>query len=366
MTIPDDLRRTPLHEEHIRLGARMVPFAGWQMPVQYAGVMEEARAVRQAVGLFDISHMGRFRVAGSDAEALLQQTTTNDVSALSPGKAQYSLIPNEQGGILDDIIVYRKAPSDFIVVVNASNRDRDLEFFKAHAPSGTSVEDVSDATGMVAVQGPAAQDALQPLTDIELASLPRFGFAEGSVAGRQATICRTGYTGEDGFEVIGAAAHIVELWRALVDAHVVPCGLGARDSLRTEAGYPLYGHEIDETTTPVEAGLMWAVKLDKGSFVGRDAILAAKQAGPSRKLMGLIMEGRALPRQGYSIEAQGEPIGVVTSGAFSATRSIALGMGYVRSDHARNGATVDVVIRGTTHACRLLPKKDLLTATITS
>ncbi len=360
MSTTGDLNRTPLYDEHVALRARMVPFAGWEMPVQYTGVIEEARAVRTHVGMFDISHMGRVRVRGATAAAGLQSVTTNDVAALAPGKAQYSLIPFEAGGIADDIIVYMLANEQYLVVVNAGNTARDIEILRNVESLSGIMNDETAETCMIAVQGPEAAALLQGSCSTDLTAVPRFGVVAARVYGIPATLCRTGYTGEDGFEIIAASGDGHTLWRALSASGAVPCGLGARDSLRTEAGYPLYGHEISETTTPVEAGLMWAVKLDKGDFVGRAAIAEAKARGPERKLMGIVMGDRAIPRQGYTVAQNGSEVGVVTSGAFSATRSIALGMAYIRSDVARAGRRVGVIVRGTPHEATLVPKKDLM------
>jgi aminomethyltransferase len=340
----------------------MVPFAGWDMPVQYAGVMEECRSVRLRVGVFDISHMGRVRVQGAGAEKLLQKHTTNDVTALVPGRAQYSLMPTPTGGIQDDVIVYCMAHDYFLVVVNASNASDDIRLLRDGGGDDCEIVNESDRTCMIAVQGPAAVETLQTMAEHDLSTVARFAVADARVCGIPATLCRTGYTGEDGFEIIADASQAPVLWRSLLEAGAAPCGLGSRDSLRTEAGYPLYGHEIDKDTSPVEAGLMWAVKLDKGAFVGRESIQAVKQSGPSRRLMGIIMEGRAIPRQGYAVVADGVEVGAVTSGAFSALREIALGMAYVRSDVAKPGTAVSVCIRGAEHRARLLAKKDLLTA----
>lgn len=338
----------------------MVPFAGWDMPVQYGGVLGEARAVREGVGVFDISHMGRIRVSGAGALKHLQRLTTNDLSATTDDGAQYSLIPSESGGILDDIIVYRVNLDQYLVVVNASNCERDWQILNERRPSGVAIADETASTAMVAVQGPQALALLTPLADQELDQVGRFHFVTGSVAGHTAVLCRTGYTGEDGFEVIAGAADAEELWGALVDAGAEPCGLGARDALRTEAGYPLYGHEIHEETSPVEAGLMWAVKPAKGEFTGRSAILEAKRRGPLRKLMGIEMQERVVPRQGYTLSAGGERVGEVTSGAFSALRAVSLGMAYVAISHARPGVAVGVQIRGNEHPATLVAKNRML------
>ncbi|MCC6728239.1 MAG: glycine cleavage system aminomethyltransferase GcvT [Chthonomonadales bacterium] len=356
----DDLRRTPLWDVHRALGARMVPFAGWEMPVQYAGILDEARAVRRGVGLFDISHMGRLQLRGDGATDLLERLTPNDVGGLAEGQAHYSLLTNEVGGIRDDIIIYREGGETFLVVVNASNRAADLEWLRASAPTGTELADETEATAMIAVQGPGAAALLGSLSGDVAPRMPRFAHRRLALAGVDATCCRTGYTGEDGFELIMPAAGGPAVWEALRSSGGVPCGLGARDALRIEAGFPLYGHEIDETTTPVEAGLMWVVKLDKGPFVGRDAIAEAKRRGAARRLMGLVMDDRAIPRQGYTLYVDRQPVGNVTSGVFSPARGRALGMAYVEAAHAASGTRVEVEIRGSRHLARLVPKKSLL------
>lgn len=354
------LLRTPLYEEHRACEARMVPFAGWEMPVQYTSILQEVRAVRTGVGLFDITHMGRVLLRGSGAEKLLQGITTNDVASLAPGRAHYSLLTNPQGGILDDIIVYRIGPEEFRVVVNASNRERDLEWMRAHAPGTVTIEDQSARTAMIAVQGPAAIALVEGLSPAPLAGLERFAWTEGQVAGVHAVLCRTGYTGEDGLELIVPAEAAAPVWRALVGGGGVPCGLGARDALRIEAGYPLYGHEIDDSTTPVEAGLLWAVSLEKGDFIGRDRIVAVREQGPSRRLVGLTVAGKIPPRQGYTLFAGGEAVGQVTSGVFSPTVQHGLGMAYVAPPHHRRGSRLEMEVRGSRHQVTVVPKKELL------
>lgn len=356
----EELRRTPLHEEHRRLNARMVPFGGWDMPVQYAGILEESRAVRTGVGLFDISHMGRVHVHGNGALLFLQQITSNDVASLDPGQAQYSLLTNPGGGIIDDIIVYRRGDADFLVVINASNTAKDLAWLSDNSEEDVEIDDHTAATAMIAVQGPNAPEMVDRLADTDLSRLGRFEHAEGRIGGVGATFCRTGYTGEDGFEVIVPGSAAPALWRALIDAGGAPCGLGARDALRIEAGYPLYGHEIDDSTTPVEAGLMWVVKLDKGGFTGCERIAAVKEMGPGRRLVGVTLQERIVPRQGYTLYAGQQEVGTVTSGVFSPTRSIGLGMAYVREPFHKSGTDLAVDIRGKRYPARVVPKKNLL------
>lgn len=357
------LRQTPLFAAHLDLNARMVDFAGWSMPVLYTSILDEARAVRSATGIFDISHMGRVRFTGVGATALLQSLTTNDVAALKPSEAHYSLLTNSEGGIIDDIIVYREAEESYLVVINASNTEKDLDWIRLHTPVGVRMDDLTEATAMIAVQGPMAPQMVAELAQSPaLLDLDRFQYANGQIAGATATLCRTGYTGEDGFEIIVPAEVATEVWNALVTKGAVPCGLGARDALRIEAGYPLYGHEIDDTTSPVEAGLMWVVKLEKGDFTGRDAIVEVKKNGPPRRLVGLTSFERIVPRQGYNIFACAgdDVIGTITSGVFSPTVNHSLAMGYVTLPYSKTGTSVEIEIRAKRAAATVLPKKNLL------
>ncbi len=356
-----ELRKTPLTQAHIDSNARMVNYAGWSMPVLYTSILEEARAVRSGIGIFDISHMGRIRIAGDNATVLLQKLTSNDVESLSPSEAQYSLLTNPSGGIIDDIIVYRESVDSYLVVINAGNTAKDLAWIESHIGPGVELTDNTDATAMIAVQGPKAPDAVAKLAgDPGLLSLRRFQYAQGSIGGASATFCRTGYTGEDGFELIVPAGDAEAVWNALRDAGAVPCGLGARDALRIEAGYPLYGHEIDDDTNPVEAGLMWVVRLEKGEFVGSDRIRAAKAAGAGRKLVGLTSSERQQPRQGYIIYADGNAVGTITSGVFSPTKNQSVAMGYVSAANARPGTKVVIAIRDKRIQATVCAKKSLL------
>jgi aminomethyltransferase len=326
----EPLRRTPLYEEHKRLEARMVDFGGWSMPVQYNGILDESRDVRTRAGIFDISHMGRIRVRGREALGALQRLTSNDVAALGPGQAQYSLLTNPSGGIIDDIIVYRNGDNDFLVVINASNTAKDIAWISENSGPNVEIDDHTAATAMVAAQGPEAAALVNTLASEDLNVLDRFEHMEGHIGSVRATFCRTGYTGEDGFEIIVPSATAPELWRSLEEAGAAPCGLGARDALRIEAGYPLYGHEIDDSTTPMEAGLMWVVKLEKGPFTGSEKIAAVKEQGPGRRLVGIVLSERIVPRQGYTLFSGSDEVGTVTSGVFSPSRSVGLGMAYVR------------------------------------
>ncbi len=354
------MRQTPLYDLHKSLGARMVPFADWDMPVQYSGILEETRAVRTAVGLFDISHMGRVHVKGPGAAQLLQYVTTNDIDSLGAGAAHYSLIPNEQGGIIDDIIVYRLKPDEFSVILNASNTAVDLEWIRRHARGDVQIDEYTEQTAMIAVQGPAAEAALQQLTDDDLAAIGRFKFANGSIAGVPAALCRTGYTGEDGFELVVPAESAAMVWQSLMEKGAMACGLGARDVLRIEAGYPLYGHEIDETTSPVEALLMQlAVRLNKGDFIGREAIAKTKESGAARKLVGLTVDGKIAPRHGYTLLAGDEEIGVVTSGVYSPTVGHCVGMAYVQDAFSKPGTSVEIAVRQSRIPATVVSKKSL-------
>ncbi len=355
------LKQTPLYAAHVEAGARIVDFAGWAMPVLYTGILEESRAVRNAVGIFDISHMGRVHISGSGATDLLQSLTSNDVAALRPSDAQYSLLTNPQGGIIDDIIVYREGEEAYLVVINASNSDKDLDWIRDHTPAGVNVFNRTSATAMIAVQGPQAPDIVADFAaDSGLLNLDRFQYAAGTLQGAPATFCRTGYTGEDGFEIIVPAESALAVWKALIAAGATACGLGARDALRIEAGYPLYGHEIDDTTSPVEAGLMWVVKLDKGEFTGRQAIRAVKEAGAKRRLVGLRLQERIVPRQGYTVYRDSEPVGEVTSGVFSPTLNTSIAMAYLAVPAAKIGTQVEIAIRDKRAAATVVPKKALM------
>ena len=348
------LRQTPLNAVHKRMGAKMVEFGGWEMPVRYTGDLEEHRAVRTAAGLFDLGHMGQINVTGPDALPFLQWLLTNDFAALPVGKAQYTLLCNPQGGVLDDLIVYR-LPERWFVVVNAANRESDVAWMQARRAErrdlDLTVADISDETGMLALQGPRAEAILQKLTGADLATLPYFHAVETTVAGVPTLIGRTGYTGEDGFELFCGARHAGHLWDALLEAGrpegLQPIGLGARDTLRLEAKMALYGHELNEEINPLEAGLGWAVNFDKGDFVGREALLQVKEQKPARRLVGFRMVERGgAPRAGYEVQVDGEPVGHVTSGTHSPTLSQSIGLALVRRDVAGVGKPLDVVIRG--------------------
>jgi aminomethyltransferase len=348
-------KRTPLYERHLALGARMVPFAGWTMPVQYSGILNEHRAVRSHAGLFDLGHMGQVDVSGEDAAKLLQYITTNDVTTLGPGEAHYSLLPNEQGGVVDDIIIYRNHTGPgFMVCINASNREKDVAWMKRFEAERSDldahVEDISDKTGMIAIQGPLAEQITQRITDIDLSKLDYFAWHDATVAGVKTKLARTGYTGEDGFEFFSPIDQIGQIWDGLWEAGkddgLVPVGLGARDTLRLEARMPLYGQELADDISPLEAGLGWAVKLDKGDFVGRGPIAAQKEAGVPRKTVGFkYTERGGSPRSHFEVRVGDRTVGQVTSGAMSPTLGENIGIALVESDVAGIGKPLDIIVR---------------------
>jgi aminomethyltransferase len=322
------LLRTPLFEAHRRLGARMVDFAGWEMPVQYpSGIIAEHLAVRSGCGLFDLSHMGRVFLRGRDALVLAQRCATRDLARIVPGQAAYALVCQDDGGILDDVIAYLLGPEEILFVFNASNRESDTAWFEAHAGGlDVRIEDETFETALIGVQGPNAQQVLQPLCQANLEPLPGYSFLWTQVGGQRALVSRTGYTGEDGFEVMLGAEHAEAVWDALRQ-NAQPAGLGARDTLRTEAGMALYGHEIDTTTNPYEARLGWVVSLGK-EFVGRDALAKLKEEGPARRLVGLLVEPGGVPRPGFPILSDGQPVGKLTSGTYSPSLKRNIGLGY--------------------------------------
>src|SRR5947209_5224669 len=318
------LKRTPLYDIHRALGARIVPFAGWEMPVQYAqGITAEHKAVRERAGLFDVSHMGEFIITGDRAVEFVNYVTTNDVAALAIGQVHYSTILNERGTIEDDCLVYRFADK-LMMVVNASNIEKDLKHISRHAAAfGVKIDDISDKTGLLALQGPNAAKILQTLTKTDLSQIKYYHFTEGEVAGMHMIISRTGYTGEDGFELYHDIRHSVKLWDTIIGAgDVTPAGLGARDTLRLEMGMALYGNDIDDTVTPLEANLGWLVKLKKGEFVGSDVLNKQKADGVKKKLVGFTLGDRNIARHGYPVFANGEPSGEVRSGTMSPTLGI--------------------------------------------
>jgi len=352
-----DLKRTPLHAVHRAAGARMVPFAGWEMPVQYAGVIAEVRAVRHAAGLFDVSHMGEIHVSGPAALAWLNSLTTNDVARLAPGRAQYSLLCNEAGGIVDDVLVYQLGEDDYLVVVNAGNTEKVLTWFAEHHLPGVEIADSTEETSLLALQGPAAAEVIARLTDAPVASLRRFQFMPAKVAGIECLVSRTGYTGGDGFELF-TQEDPIPLWNALREAEagrVQPCGLGARDVCRIEAGNVLYGHEIADDVNPVAANLMWVVKLEKGAFLGSDAIAAIHREGVPLTLVGIESRSRAIPREEYPLFHAGEEVGFVTSGTYSPTLDRPIALGYLPPAIATPGTTVEFGVRGRREPAVVVP-----------
>ena len=346
------MKRTPLFAKHEALGARLVPFAGWEMPIQYKGISIEHQAVRERVGLFDVSHMGELELRGDRALELVDSLVTNDISRAADGQATYTCCCNERGTVLDDLIVYRRAPNDVLVVCNASNRDKISAHFAAAARGVCEFEDISDRTALLALQGPQALAVLNRAgLSSELTSLKTFRFARGQVAGIACEVARTGYTGEDGVELFCAWDDAVGLWDALLaagrEAGIEAIGLGARDTLRLDARLSLYGNEIDETTNPLEAGLGWVVKLDKPDFKGKSALLAVKAGGLTRILVGFEMTGRGIARHGYPLcDADGTPFGVCTSGGPSPTLGKSIGLGYVPLASSAVGSELLVDCRG--------------------
>ena len=355
------LQKTPLNAAHRESGAKMVAFGGWDMPVEYSGLISEHMAVRTAAGLFDVSHMGEFTVEGPGALAYLQSVTSNDVSKLADGQAQYSSLPMDNGAPVDDVIVMRRAGDRYLVVVNASNVEKDFRWMKERQGAGCEVTNRSDDYALLALQGPRAEEILQPLTDIDTRALKYYHFAEGAVAGAAALVSRTGYTGEDGFEIFVAPGDAEALWKTLLEkgreAGLVPAGLGARDTLRLEAKMCLYGNDMDETTTLVEAGLGWIVSLDeaKGDYPGRALLAEQKKSGAPRKLVGFEMVGRGIARHGYGAFLHDEAAGHVTSGTYAPYLQKNIGLVYLPAPKAAVGTEFQVDVRGRRVAARVVP-----------
>ncbi|RKY72441.1 MAG: glycine cleavage system aminomethyltransferase GcvT [Candidatus Latescibacterota bacterium] len=351
---------TALHQIHLNLGAKMVRFAGWQMPVQYTSISEEHRLVRESAGLFDLSHMGEIRLRGKGAFQLAQRLVTNDLARLNPGEVLYAPMCNPHGGILDDLLVYRTDQEDFLLVVNAANTEKDYAWIKRQSKedAGVQVENISEEISLIALQGPKAEEILTGLTEANLSQLPYYHFTRVEVGGVSAFLSRTGYTGEDGFELYIAWPEAPKLWNFLLQAGksctLKPIGLGARDTLRLEMGYRLWGNDIDETTSPFEAALDWTVKLNKGDFIGRKALEKQKKEGVRRRLVGFQMESRIAPRKGYPLFAEALKIGEVTSGSFSPTLQKGIGLGYVKLQYTRPGTSISVGIRGGNYPARIV------------
>lgn len=343
------MKRLILDQVHQDLGGKMVDFAGYHMPVQYEGLKAEHAQVREKVGVFDVSHMGEFFVSGPGSLEFLQKTTSNDVSKLSPGKIQYSCMPNDKGGIVDDLLVYCLGEEEYLLVVNASNIDKDFNWLDSHRPDSVKLDNQSEDWSLFAVQGPLAAQALQSLTETDLGSMTYYTFELGKIAGAEAIISATGYTGAGGFEIYVKNETALQVWKAIFEAgaaqDIKPIGLGARDTLRLEKGFCLYGNDIDDTTSPLEAGLGWITKFTK-DFINSDALKAQKEAGIKRRLTGFIMEDRGIPRHGYRIlNAEGAEIGVVTSGTQSPTLDLAIGMGYLNKPYDAEDTTIYIEVR---------------------
>jgi glycine cleavage system T protein (aminomethyltransferase) len=348
---------TPIHE---RLGGKIVEFAGYAMPVQYSGIVGEHRRVRESVGIFDVSHMGEVEIRGKDALDFLQKITVNDVSRLSEGRVQYSAMCYRDGGIVDDLLVYHLGDR-YMLVINASNTAKDIAWMRENLTGDVVLTDQSDATSLLAVQGPHALDTLQRLTRVNLGSLPYYHATHGRLADVEMLISRTGYTGERGYELYFPSdpALGAKVWQAIMDAGkgagILPIGLGARDTLRLEMGFCLYGNDIDQTTHPLEAGLGWITRLDKPDFNGKEVLVKANQGGLKRKLVGFTMDDKAFPRHGYAIHAAGAPAGTVTSGTFSPILERGIAMGYVSIAHAKPGTRLEIIIRDRAVPARVTP-----------
>lgn len=341
------LMRTPLYEEHLALGARMVPFAGWEMPVQYAGIIEEHKAVRSMAGVFDVSHMAEFRVFGFEAFEFLQGVLTNDLGRIAElGQAQYTLMLDEDGGIIDDLIVYHSGDLEYLIIANAGNHEPDLEWLRSRVPEGVELVDESDRTALIALQGPRALAIISELCQEGWSVPERFSLVEATIDGTvPALIARTGYTGEDGVEILCRAADAAAVWRVILSfPEVAPCGLGARDTLRLEMGYHLYGNDMDRSTDPISAGLGWVVPATKAGYVGSEAVARVRESGPDRRLIHLLVNG-AIPRHGYSVLHEGVEVGKVASGTFSPTLETGIATAYVPSGLASPDTSLEVAIR---------------------
>ncbi len=341
------LKKTGLYDMHVAAGGKMVAFAGYEMPIQYSGILQEHKRVRETVGVFDVSHMGEVELRGERALEMVNNLTINDASKIAVNQAQYTAMCYEDGGIVDDLIVYKHADDHYLMVLNAANLDKDFEWIMKHKLDGVTVNNISDEITQLAVQGKAAEATLQKLTDINLADIKFYWFTEGKLAGVDMIISATGYTGEPGFELYFPREHSAAVWKKVFAAgkefDIAPIGLGARDSLRMEKKYCLYGNDIDETTSPLEAGLGWITKLDQGDFIGRDFLVKQKEAGITRRLVCFVVDGRVIPRKGYSLEKDGEVVGTVTSGCYSPILEKNIGLGYIAKGFNKSGETVELV-----------------------
>jgi aminomethyltransferase len=349
----NELQRTPLYQQSIELKGRMTAFAGWEMPVQFSGLTHEHQAVRNTAGMFDISHMGKFWLPNAQSIAMLQNLVPSDLSKLPVGQAQYTVLLNEQAGVIDDIIVYLEAAGQVTLIVNAATKDADLQWLSSHIPD---MQDLSADLALIAVQGPQAVNILQGLVDSSIEHLPNFGHCRTQIYQTVAFIARTGYTGEDGCEVMLPPAAAVRLWQELIAAGVTPCGLGARDTLRLEAAMCLYGQELSSTINPLEAGLSWLVHLDKPNFIGRDVLVAAQEQGLAKKLVGLELVGRHIARHDYPIYYQDQPVGIVTSGTLSPTLNKPIALGYVPTALSKLGQELSIEIRGQQYPALVVKK----------
>ncbi len=343
------MKRTPLNQVHRDLGAKVIDFGGWEMPVQYNGIISEHNAVRNDCGLFDVSHMGEIYFKGADALKNLQKLLTNDVSRLEDGQILYTPMCYPDGGIVDDLLVYRLEEDEYLLVVNASNTDKDFKWIKENSSGDVRIENQSPEYGQLALQGPNSKELLQQFTDINLDDLEYYWFERGKINGAEVILSRTGYTGELGYEIYLKPDQTVSLWESLMekgkDYNLVPVGLGARDTLRLEKKFCLYGNDIDKNTHPLEAGLGWTVDFDKGDFIARDVLVKHKEEGYNRKLVGFKLIDRGIARHGYTIQADGKEIGVVTSGSFSPSLKENIGLGYIEKDKAGMGEKIDIIIR---------------------
>jgi len=343
------IKNTPFTRLNEQAGGKMVEFAGYRMPIQYRSINQEHLKVRQSVGMFDLSHMGEFYLKGDGALEFIQRMTTNDAATLRMYQVQYSSLPYPEGGLVDDLLVYR-LPDQYLLVVNAANLDKDWAWLTEHKPAGVELVNRSDETGLLAIQGPKAGSVMAKLTTVDLSKMGYYEAATAKICGKDTLFSRTGYTGEDGFEIYCDPSIAEELWNRAAEAgkpfDIEPIGLGARDSLRLEMRYMLYGNDIDQTTNPIEAGLGWICKPDKGDFIGRDAIVAMKQNKPVRRLQSLVLKDRAIPRHGYPIFVGDENVGHVTSGCFSPSLDTGIALGYVAAQYGKVGETVDIDIRG--------------------
>ena len=360
----DALKRTPLYEEHLALGARMVPFAGWEMPVQYAGIIEEHRAVRSSVGVFDVCHMAEFRIFGFGALDFLQRLLTNDLSKIPEvGQAQYTLMLDERGGVIDDLIVYHSGDIEYLIIANAANRDVDIAWIREHAPADLEIVDESDRTGLIAVQGPKALGVLSELAGEGWVVPQRFNLAEVMLDGAvPALVARTGYTGEDGVEIVCRASDAAAVWRLILSfPEVTPCGLGARDTLRLEMGYALYGSDMDRDIDPVSAGLGWVCPKSKTDYLGAETVARVREAGPVAKLVFLRVEG-GIPRHGFAVLREGIEVGKVASGTFSPTLGTGIASAYVPAEFASPGTSLEIAIR-TKIASAMVVKAPFVTST---